>query len=157
MIGSHGLRDRPGLRTMILRRLYWDTRKVCNPLFLSGLVLDAALVIYDGWFRLPKRVRGIHRNTEEHVQQVNLNLSFYSAAAAAADYLATNFLDDFPFRTSRALGSDVCDARFGQERLTEAVRGESVRTGVGQSQRICSRWTWSGARAGGVFGVGAAG
>ena len=104
MIGSHGVRDRPGLRTMILRRLYWDTRKVCNPLLLSGLVLDAALVIYDGWFRLPKRVRGIHRNTEEHVQQVNLNLSFYSAAAAAADYLATNFLDDFPSNRAERLG-----------------------------------------------------
>jgi len=103
MISCDGIRDRRGLRTMIMRRLYWDIREVCDPLVLCGLLLGVARVIY-GLFRLPKGVRVIHRNTEEHVQQVNLVLSFYSGAAAAADYLATNFLDDFPSHRAERLG-----------------------------------------------------
>jgi len=78
-MGRNGVRDRrPGLRTMILICLYWDIREICDPLFLCGLgvVLRAGLMIYDTWFRLPERVRGIHRNTDEHVQQVKLVLSF---------------------------------------------------------------------------------
>lgn len=50
--------------------LYWDIRKICDPLVLCGLLLGSAVVIYDLWICLPERVRGIHRNTEEHVQQV---------------------------------------------------------------------------------------
>ena len=121
MIGGNGIRNRPGLRTMILGGLYWDIREVCDPLFLCGLVLDAALVIY-GWFRLPKRVWGVHRNTKEHVQQVNLVLSFYSAAAAAADYLATNFLDDFPSHRAERLGRTSATLRLdrgGSRKLYE--------------------------------------
>lgn len=87
---------------MILICLYWDIREICDPLFLCDLLLGATVVIYDLGVCLPeRRVRGIHRNTEEHVQQVKLVHSFSSSAAAAADYLATNFLDDFPFYEQR--------------------------------------------------------
>jgi len=158
MIGCDGIRDRRGLRTMILICLYWDIREICDPLLLCGLLLGAALVIYDVWFRLPERVRGIHRNTEEHVQQVKLVPTFSSSAAAAADYLATIFLDDFPF--PRAAPDSLVrrlDGPFGQETLTEAVRGgqyvqrgtepaDLLRAGRGREQergrvcRVCRRW-----------------
>ena len=53
-------------------------------------------------------------------------LSFSFSAAAAADYLATIFLDDFPFyEWGSARAPDfVGSGSFGQETLTEAVRGE---------------------------------
>jgi hypothetical protein len=89
---------------MVLICLHWNTRKVRDPLLLFGLLLGAALVIYDGWFRLPERVRGIHRNTKEHVQQVKLVLSFFSVAAAAADYLATIFSTNSLFHRAERLG-----------------------------------------------------
>jgi hypothetical protein len=160
MIGCNRIRERRGLRIMILSR-HWDIREICDPLFLCGLLLGAAVVIYDLWVCLPERVRVIHRNTEEHVQQVKLVLSVFLFCRCRCRLFSYEFSRRFPFLRAAQRLIRRLDARSDRRRSRKLSEGKLVRRAEGRASGSVSGWTCAraldvvGSKNGCVFAVGA--
>jgi len=161
---SDGIRERRGLSTRELICLYWDIRKICDPLFVCCLLLSAAVVIYDLdlWVCLPERVRGIHRNTEEHVQQVKLDLSFFLFCRCCRCRLFSyEFSRRFPFLRAAQRLIRRLDARSDRRRSRKLSEGKSVYRAEGRASGSVSGWTCAraldvvGSKNGCLFAVGA--
>lgn len=144
---------------MILICLYWDIRKICDPLFLCDLLLGATVVIYDLWVCLPeRRVRGIHRNTEEHVQQVKLVHSFFLFCRCRCRLFSYEFSRRFPFLRAAQRLIRRLDAPLDRRRSRKLSEGKSVRRAEGRAKRICfalDALDVVGSKNGCVFAVGA--